>query len=78
MHWGIGNLQAGCTIGRKRLRKRSDISVALMPKIKMKQLSMVVVLYSQTFSLDKNFAKPSYFCIAEIFGGRNFCQCGNP
>ena len=28
------------------------------------------------FSLDKNFAEPSYLCIAEIFGGINFRQCG--
>ena len=29
--------------------------------------------YTWKFSLDKNFAKPSYLCIAEIFYG---CQCG--
>ena len=28
------------------------------------------------FSLDKNFAKPSYYCITEIFSGINFRQCG--
>ena len=27
------------------------------------------------FSLDKSFAKTSYLCIAEIFGGINFHQC---
>ena len=27
------------------------------------------------FSLEKNFANPSYLCIAEIFGGINFRQC---
>ena len=27
------------------------------------------------FSLDKNFSKPSYLCVAEIFGGINFRQC---
>ena len=27
------------------------------------------------FLLDKNFAKPSYLCIAEIFSGINFRQC---
>ena len=28
------------------------------------------------FSLDKNFTKPSYLCIAEVFSGINFRQCG--
>ena len=28
------------------------------------------------FLLDKNFAKPSYLCIAEIFSGINFRQYG--
>ena len=28
------------------------------------------------FSLDKNFAKSSYLCIAKIFGGIEFHQCG--
>ena len=32
--------------------------------------------YTTKFSLDKNFAKHSYLCVAEIFGGINFCQCG--
>ena len=32
--------------------------------------------YTTKFSLDKNFANPSYLCIAEIFGGINFHQCG--
>ena len=27
------------------------------------------------FSLEKNFTKPSYLCIAEIFSGINFRQC---
>ena len=27
------------------------------------------------FSLDKNFAKPSYLCIAETFSEINFRQC---
>ena len=31
--------------------------------------------YTTKFSLDKNFAKLSYLCIAEIFGGINFHQC---
>ena len=34
------------------------------------------VPYTTKFSLGKNFAKPSYLCIAEIFGGINFHQCG--
>ena len=34
------------------------------------------VPYTWKFSLDKNFAKPSYLYIAEIFSGINFCQCG--
>ena len=33
------------------------------------------VPYMTKFSLDKNFTKPSYLCIAEIFGGINFRQC---
>ena len=32
--------------------------------------------YTTKISLDKNFAKPSYFCIAEIFCGIYFRQCG--
>ena len=28
------------------------------------------------FLLDKNFTKPRYLCIAEIFDGINFHQCG--
>ena len=32
--------------------------------------------YMWKFSLDKNLTKPSYHCIAEIFGGINFRQCG--
>ena len=31
--------------------------------------------YTTNFSLDKNFAKPSYLCIAEIFSEINFRQC---
>ena len=31
--------------------------------------------YTTSFLLDKNFAKPSYLCIAEIFCGINFHQC---
>ena len=34
------------------------------------------ILYSRKFSLGKNFTKPSYHCITEIFIGINFCQCG--
>ena len=34
------------------------------------------VLYMTKLSLDKNFTKPSYLCIAEIFGGINFRQYG--
>ena len=32
--------------------------------------------YNQKFLLDKNFTKPRYLCIAEIFHGINFCQYG--
>ena len=39
-------------------------------------LARAKILYMTKFSLDKNFAKPSYLCIAEIFGGVNFRQCG--
>ena len=31
-------------------------------------------LYGTCFSLDKNFTKPSYLGIAEIFGGNNFAN----
>ena len=32
--------------------------------------------YMTKFSLDINFAKPSYLCIAEIFSGIYYHQCG--
>ena len=37
-------------------------------------LAVSIVLYncSRKFSLDRNFAKPSYLCVAEILGGINF------
>ena len=34
------------------------------------------VLYRRKFSLDKNFTKPRYLCIAGIFDGINFRQYG--
>ena len=33
------------------------------------------ILYRWKFSLAKNFAKPRYLYIAELFGGINFRQC---
>ena len=35
----------------------------------------IQIPYTTKFSLDKNFTKPSYLCIAEIFGGIHFRQC---
>ncbi len=35
-----------------------------------------IIPYSRKFSLDKNFAKPRYLCIAEIFDGINFHKYG--
>ena len=46
--------------------------ISLFPRGKM---ITCILLYTTKFSLDKNFTKPSYLCIAEIFGGINFRQC---
>ncbi len=40
-------------------------------------LYLFKLLYSRKFLLDKNFTKPCYLCIAEIFDGINFHQYGN-
>ena len=56
-------------------------------KVKLPMMSLASVLKGyplvckrttvyDKFLLDKIFAKPSYLCIAEIFNGINFCQCG--
>ena len=34
-------------------------------------------MYNQEYiPYDKYFTKPSHLCVAETFGGINFCQCG--
>ena len=43
--------------------------------IEWKRMYMYIPYYMTKFSLDKNFAKPTYLCIAEVFGGINFRQC---